>query len=138
MFQSPPKRKSFLISVKSREQLLHEDEINSPDLKLRRTKIICSINDQTNNYTDIKGMVTSGGNALRYNSLFQKIRFFSVNAAYVKSRKELKKTAQIRDQLETELGKTIPLMLMLKGRVIRVGRLTKPELYLQVPNFFPL
>ena len=50
----------------------------------------------------------------------------SINAAYVSSHSELKKLATIRNQLEEELKITIPIMIMLKGKVIRVGPLSQP------------
>lgn len=45
----------------------------------------------------------------------------SVNSAYDFSRKHLKKLAEIRDDLEKELNKTIGLNIMLKGKITRVS-----------------
>ena len=59
------KRRSFLVSVKSREQLLIEDKAHEPKSNVRRTKILASISDKTNNYEKIKNMFQAGANGFK-------------------------------------------------------------------------
>lgn len=48
------KKKSFLVTVKSRDQLISEDKSKEAVKRPRRTKIVASINDNTLDYEKIK------------------------------------------------------------------------------------
>ncbi|KAM3141243.1 hypothetical protein pb186bvf_006628 [Paramecium bursaria] len=85
----------------------------------RRTKLICSINENSDNIELLRRMVTSGADA------------FSLNIAYIRSRDDINKVLLLRNILEIEFQKTIPINLVLRGSIVRVGMFTEPEIYLQ-------
>ena len=60
------KDKSFLVSVKSRDQLIAEDREQVVLAKTRRTRIIASVSDKTNSYEKLKDMVMAGVNGFKY------------------------------------------------------------------------
>lgn len=52
--------------------------------------------------------------------------------AYLKDRDELKKINEYRNLLEDKFQTQIPLNLILRGTIVRVGNLREPELPLEV------
>ena len=55
-----------------------------------------------------------------------------LNIAYIRSRDDINKVLLLRNILEIEFNKTIPINLVLRGSIVRVGMFTEPEIYLQV------
>lgn len=52
--------------------------------------------------------------------------------AYLQDRTELKKINSFRLDLENEFKRRIPLNIILRGTIVRVGRLTEPEIHVDV------
>ncbi|CAD8138601.1 unnamed protein product [Paramecium octaurelia] len=113
-------RLSNLTPIRSRENIL-KDEQHEPHHQ-RRTKIVCSINEKTCEIDIIREMLKAGANAL------------SINTAYTHDRRQYEKLKMIRDQLEQELDHTIPINMMLQGKITRIGHLRQPEIYLKKGN----
>lgn len=62
----------------------------------------------------------------------KKFKTTRLNIAYIRSRDDINKVLLLRNILEIEFQKTIPINLVLRGSIVRVGMFTEPEIYLQV------
>ncbi|CAD8144607.1 unnamed protein product [Paramecium pentaurelia] len=88
----------------------------------KRTRIICSVSENCCNYDLLKNMVEAGCNG------------FTINMAYIKNKESLQILDKNRCQLETEFKTKIPINLILRGQVIRVGQLQDPETQIEEGN----
>lgn len=59
-----------------------------------------------------------------------------MNMAYIKSIDQLDKLNHFRNELEIDFDKKIPINVVLKGNIIRVGELKEPEVNLLVPVYY--
>eukprot|EP01017_Pseudomicrothorax_dubius_P038220 TRINITY_DN5698_c0_g1_i1.p1 TRINITY_DN5698_c0_g1~~TRINITY_DN5698_c0_g1_i1.p1 ORF type:complete len:637 (+),score=138.79 TRINITY_DN5698_c0_g1_i1:33-1943(+) len=105
----------YFHSVLSRDQLLHSEaayfkNLEQNIMRLRRTKIICTVTEKTFDYENLKMMYLAGMNVLR------------LNMAYA-SHEDLVAVLANKNRLEKDLSCFIPLILDLKGSTLRIGRL---------------
>lgn len=93
-------------------------------MKLRKTKIVCTIGPASDNYDTLKALMLSGMNVAR------------VNFSHGTWEEQLPKVNLIK-QLREELGLPISLLLDTKGPEIRLGKFEE-KVYLEEGNIFVL
>eukprot|EP01016_Furgasonia_blochmanni_P026829 TRINITY_DN2838_c0_g1_i13.p3 TRINITY_DN2838_c0_g1~~TRINITY_DN2838_c0_g1_i13.p3 ORF type:complete len:163 (-),score=30.23 TRINITY_DN2838_c0_g1_i13:1715-2203(-) len=97
-------------TTKSRDDMFKEqyDTMSSARLRAKRTKIICTVSNQTCNFDTLLSIYDAGMNIIR------------LNLAYA-NEKQIEDTLNLKRQIEKERKCFIPVMADLKGSQARVG-----------------